>query len=195
MRLALFNNLTARNKLLIYLATAIVANAVIFYFILWPSVNQITTTRNDILNLKIDSENKITREKNINDLNGKIKKIEPQLEKINNTFVSQNRELEFITALEGLETKNNVKQNLNINLSNPEKGDVFSKVPVSIDVTGSFANLMNYLADIESLNYFINITSLSFKKVASDSEQNSRPADLSPAGKMTMSLSGYSYWK
>jgi Tfp pilus assembly protein PilO len=195
MRLAFFNNLTSRNKLLIYLATATIINAVIFYFILWPSVNQISTTRNDILNLKIDSENKITREKNINDLNGKIKKIEPELEKINNTFVSQNRELEFITALEGLEPKNNVKQTLNINLNNPEKGDVFSKVPVNIDVTGSFVNLMNYLADIESLNYFINITSLSFKRAAPDSDSTSRPADLSTAGKTTMSLSGYSYWK
>ena len=195
MHFSSLSNLTPKNKLIAYLAVALIINVGIIWLVLRPSLNQIVTVRNDILNLKIDSENKITREKNIYDLNEKIKKIEPQLEKINSAFVSQNRELEFITAIENLETKNNVKQSLNINLSNPEKGEIFSKVPVAIEVTGSFSNLMNYLADIESLNYFINITGLSLKKTTADSDLSSRPGELASSAKITMSLSGYSYWK
>ncbi|MCX6796154.1 MAG: hypothetical protein NTW06_01505, partial [Candidatus Falkowbacteria bacterium] len=68
-----------KNKILIATVAALVVNATIFYFIILTSLNQIASAHNDILNLKIDSENKITREKNINDLNQKIKKIEPQL--------------------------------------------------------------------------------------------------------------------
>jgi Tfp pilus assembly protein PilO len=68
-------------------------------------------------------------------------------------------------------------------------------VPVNIEVTGSFSSLMNYLADIESLNYFMNITSLSFKKASAASDSTARSDDIIQSEKITMSLSGYSYWR
>ncbi|MCX6796155.1 MAG: type 4a pilus biogenesis protein PilO [Candidatus Falkowbacteria bacterium] len=101
--------------------------------------------------------------------------------------------------MEGLESKNNVQQNLNIDLNKPEKSEVFSKVPVSIAVTGTFSNLMNYLANLESLSYFISIASLSFGN-ANSGGTISRPGEIdrneiNRNTDMTMSLNGYSYWR
>jgi len=196
MNIGYLKKLSSKNKLFISVGMLLVLDIIFVYLLILPAIDNIKNSRNDIINLKIDLENKTIREKNLNTLNEKISKIEPQLEKINQIFISKNREIEFITTLESLESKYNVIQKLNIDLNNPEKGEEFNKIPISIDASGNFKNLMDYLANIESLSYYINIQNISLSKNSLDNS-SSKTALLGQASQnqMELKISGYTYWK
>lgn len=196
MNIAYLKNISPKNKLFISVGLLLLLNIIFVYLLILPAITNIKKSRNDIINLKIDLENKIIREKNLNTLNEKISTVEPQLEKINQIFISKNREIEFITALESLEGKYNVEQKLNINLNSPEKLENFSKVPININTSGSFRNLIDYLANIESLNYYINIENISLAK-NSDNNPSAKAALLGQnlQDQMELQISGYTYWK
>jgi len=196
MNIGYLKKINSKNKLFISIGLLITLDMVCVYFFMLPTIDNIKNSRNDTINLKIDLENKIIREKNINTLNEKISKIEPQLEKINQIFISKNREIEFITTLEELEGKYNVQQKINIDLNNPEKGDGFNKIPISINVSGSFEDLIDYLANIESLNYYINIENLSLSKNSVDnSSVKAALLGQDLRNQMGLEISGYTYWK
>ncbi|HOZ56408.1 MAG TPA: type 4a pilus biogenesis protein PilO [bacterium] len=196
MNINYLKKINPKNKLFISVGLLLTANLAMIYFLTIPATDSIKDSRNDIINLKIDLENKIIREKNISTLNEKINKIEPQLQKINQIFISKNREIEFITALEGLENKHNIKQKLNINLNSPNQDNDLGKIPLNINASGNFQNLMDYLAGIESLNYYINIENISLtKNNAGDyNSRTSTPGQVA-SNQMDLSISGYAYWK
>lgn len=187
-----FKKIGLKNKLITYALIFCIINGLLIYFFVFATIDRIKILRNDILNIKIELENKMTREKNLNDLNQKIKKIEPQLEKINQIFISQNREIEFITTLEGLEKEYNIDQKLNIDFNGMQKGESFSKVPISIDTSGSFSNLMNYLTGLESFPYYLNIENISFQKTGTANTAQTTDSKNAP---ISMKITGYTYWK
>mgnify|MGYP000893397972 CR=1 FL=1 len=89
-----------------------------------------------------------------------------------------------------------IKQKLNIDLNNPEKGGEFNKIPISIDASGNFKNLMDYLANIESLSYYINIQNISLSKNSLDNLSNkSVLLGQASQNQMELKISGYTYWK
>jgi Tfp pilus assembly protein PilO len=197
MRFPTLSNFNLKNKSLVLVAIFTLINIGIIYFLIMPSIDNIKNLRNDTINLKIDSENKIAQETKTNDLNNKLKKIEPQLEKINQIFISQNREIEFITTLESLESKYNITQTLNLGLDDAEQGDGFKIVPFSIDANGNFKDIMNYLTGVESLNYYINIENISLSNNSTDiSSPEKIPGQESDAdSKVNIKISGFAYWK
>lgn len=180
--------LNLKNKLISLSIFFLILNFGLFYFLILPTISRIKSQRDEILNLKIDLENKVTRERNMSDLNQKIKKIEPQLEKLNQIFVNQNREIEFITSLEELEKKYSVSQRLNLEINNMQKNEGFNKVPINIVASGNFTNIINYLVGIESLNYYIDINGITIGKEDGASQDQQNP-------KVNMKISGYTYWK
>lgn len=198
MKLSFWSKLSLKNKNIAIVTIVVAINAAVIYFFIIPTINGVKNLRNDILNIEIDSANKITQEKNISDLNNKIKKIQPQLDKVNSIFISQNREIEFINALENLAGKYGVVQKLNIDFNNPAKGDTFSAVPVAIDTEGNFSNLINYLSALEAMPYYINIDSVSFtaNNESQNNDNNGRPFASSGAGPtIDLNINGHSYWK
>jgi len=198
MKLLFWNKLNLKNKNIAIAIAVVVSNAMIIYFLILPTVEKIKALRNEILNIEIDSANKITQEKNIHDLNNKIKKIQPQLDKINSIFINQNREIEFINALEELADKSAVNQKLSIDFNNPAKGDVFNTVPVSINTDGNFNNLVSYLSAIEAMSYYINIDSIAFSASTNsnaNTNSNGRPFEGKSGSMVNLGISGHSYWK
>jgi Tfp pilus assembly protein PilO len=197
MKLPFWSKLNLKNKNIAIAIVVIIANAAVIYFLILPTIDKIKSLRNEILNIEIDSANKITQERNIHDLNNKIKKIQPQLDKINSIFINQNREIEFISALEELADKYTVNQKLNIDFNNPAKGDIFNTVPVSINANGNFNNLVSYLSAIEAMSYYINIDNVSFtaNTNTANTNNNGRPFENKNVSTVDLSFSGHSYWK
>ena len=61
-------------------------------------------------------------------------------------------ELKLITALENIAAKNKVSQK--INGSNIDKVNA-PTINISLSISGKYSNVLNYLADIENMRYFI----------------------------------------
>jgi Tfp pilus assembly protein PilO len=197
MKLAFWDKLNQKNKNIALAMVVLVLNAALIYFLILPTIEKIKNLRNEILNIEIDSANKITQERNIKDLNNKIKKIQPQLDKINSIFINQNREIEFINALEDTASKHDVSQKLNIDFNNPAKGEAFNTVPVGINANGNYDNLISYLSSIEAMSFYINIDNISFEASANNANANNtnRPFENKGGAAVDLNLTGHSYWK
>jgi len=153
-----------KNTLLINLVLLVVFIVFAIYFLLFPTIENIKQLRISIANTKIENNRAIEKGKNTNNQADKLKIISNQTEKLDTIFVKRNRELEFITHIEGVASKNNVEQNFKLQ-NVPKYGqDTFITIPITINITGSFANVMNYLLDIETMSYHLNINNIQMKK-------------------------------
>ncbi len=198
MNLINFKKINIKRKITFTIVIFLLVNALIVYLIIIPTINDIKQLRVNIITQKTDLEKKIAREKNINILSEKLDKIEPQMKKFEQIFINQNRELEFITTLEGVALSNKVLQKINLNLNAAKTEQTYRKIPLELKIQGNFNNLLQYLTNLENLNYYINITSLEITRGIS-SASTLLPIDTSGAkqiiGNINMAISADTYWQ
>ncbi len=156
-----------KNQLLINLALFIVFIVLINNFLLLPTIKDIKKLRVDIANAKIETNKALEKDRNIDNQVDKLKTIESQIEKLDKVFISRGRELEFITTLEGIAYKNNIEQTMNLKDVPDLNTDNFASISVLIKAKGNFNDVMNYLKNLESMAYCVNINDLSINKTSS----------------------------
>lgn len=202
-------NYSVKQKITNTISLFVVFFGSMLYLAIMPSISAINDFDKKIINEKIDREKKYQIENNAISLNKKISEIEPSIKTLEEVFINKNRELEFITVLEGVANKNNVEQK--INLISPPGEDKSARgakktsdsdkissgnsqaVPVTIMLIGNYKNILNYLSELQSLKYYINIDGLDF---VSDGADGSLPDDNSNRNRiMTLNISAKTYWK
>ncbi len=161
----------------------------IVYFIIIPTLNNIKEANTDIIKRKTDLERRYNESKELKRTAQKINRIDPQIELLNKAFINKNRELEFITTLESIANNNSVVQTINLGSFQGEIS-TYTKIPLELILTGKLNNIMNYLIDLETLYYYININLL-------DLSNNSRviSQDLNGQNVITMTIKADTYWQ
>jgi Tfp pilus assembly protein PilO len=185
-----FNKIKKINYLnRLYLLTGIFLSILLalIYLIIIPTISEIKDTKKEVINQKNELEKKLNREKNLSTLNEDLKKIEPEVDFLNQIFIEKNKELEFITTLEGIAAKNDINQTLSLNTDKSAKFGQYTKTPIGITADGKYNNLIDYLKNIEAMKYYINISSLDMVL------ENQDPS--SPYKKGRLQISADTYWK
>jgi Tfp pilus assembly protein PilO len=175
------------NRLYLLLGIFLAIMLALIYLIIVPTISEIKETKKEVINQKNELEKKLNREKNLVTLNEDLKKIEPEVDSLNQIFIEKNMELEFITTLEGIAGKNNINQTLNLNTDKSIKFGQYTKTPIEISVQGKYNNLLDYLKNIETLKYYINISSLDLIL------ENQDAASLYKTGRLQINAD--TYWK
>lgn len=177
-----------RKILIINLTLFLIVGAIVIFAII-PSIKNIKEMRKEIEGQKIDLEEKYQRGQSLKKLSENLKKIEPQLEKLNLVFISKNRELEFITTLEDIASREKIEQKINL-ASGQSGGDgAYQKMPLQLFTQGTFKNQMNYLLALETLNYYINIKNLELS--AAPLPPGAAKQDVN----ISMMITADTYWK
>ncbi|MBI4812031.1 type 4a pilus biogenesis protein PilO [Candidatus Falkowbacteria bacterium] len=187
-----FKNLALKRKIIVNAILFLLVVGALTYFIVMPTIKDIKKMRQEIEAQKIDLEKKYLKGQNLKKLSGDLKKIEPEIERLDRVFINQNRALEFITTLEEKATRNNISQKINLaNPQNMKENQLYKKMPLQISTEGEFLNQLNYLINLETLDYYINIKSLEL------SAAQSRPAgsEGNAGGNMSVLISADTYWK
>lgn len=169
-------NLEKRTLLIIGLF-ALLTIAVISGVII-PTVRSIQKAVDDTQELRNYLEQRYERIANLRTSIKKINQIRAQVAAYPDHLFTRGQELDLITTLERLAAKNNVTQK--INSSNLGKL-TDNRITLSINITGSYPQTMRYLADIEALPYFLNVTKLQLTSAATRFNQagpNNQPASL-----------------
>ncbi|MCK4540165.1 type 4a pilus biogenesis protein PilO [Candidatus Parcubacteria bacterium] len=184
-------NLDIKKKITIRALVSLILFFSIIYFFTFPLLKKIKIQKEDIIAKKIELENKISQDKNITNLNEQIKKIEPGLLGLDKIFISINRELDFITLLESVAGNNNIEQKLNITPNQVKKdNDTYQAQPLVINANGKFKNIIQYIADLEALTYYITINSISINKIDNIGKNDENQNDS-----VKLTINGLTYWK
>lgn len=179
------NKTDFKRKSLILIIVYLVLTTVVFYFLVNPAIEDVKSLRLEILSKKIDIEKNINKEINKSELGAKLRKIEADIEKFNKIFINKDRDLEFITTLEGIADENNISQYISINTSTYNNENAYNIIPITLNATGNFENSMEYLKKLETSMYYIKITSLSLEKLEAADSQS----------KVKLNIGADTYWK
>lgn len=104
-----------------------------------------------------------------------VKEIGQTIESYDQYFFTQGQELKLITDLENIAAKHKMSQKIAAsNLDNYAD----NRVDLAINLTGSYANLLKYLADLEAYQNIIAIQKIEFQPIESSASNSSELATL-----------------
>ena len=167
-----FRKLNSRNKLLLTFGIFIVLIVLFSFFLILPSLNDLNGMQDSIETKRKEIELSYSKGNDAKQVFKKIKEIDQQIEKLNSIYITDGRQLEIITKFEDFSSKHNVTETIGINPNSDKKPSKFKKIDLTINTIGSFNNLMDYLADIESLNYYVNIYNVDISPNSSDNSSS-----------------------
>lgn len=179
-----------KNKIILSLAGFILAILTLIYFVVVPTARDIKIMGREIEEQKIDLERKYLKGQSLKQLTENLKKIEPELSRLDQIFINENRGLEFITTLENEAGKSGVSQK--INLSSPEAAEnkEFQKNKLQLFAGGNFIRQLGYLLSLESLAYYINVKMIEITPSPAGSEPETNESDG-----VNMFIDADTYWK
>ena len=188
--------INAQQKIIIYMLSVFISTGLIIYIIIFPAIKHIENDRINIITQKLEIEKKYNDSKSLKRMKEKINKIEPQIKILSGVFIDQNRELEFITTLEGIASDNSVSQEINLSDIKDTSSQTYRNVPLELAVTGNFKNIINYLIELETLPYYINIKTINLSsasnvKLLKSPGQTENPDNLV---NISMNISADTYW-
>lgn len=129
----------------------------IVFLIILPTVNHIGELDKDTYEMRLDLEKKYEHNRNLRTVLKELEKAMEATSNYNNFIFKSGQELQLITQLENMANKNNVIYRVNnSNLDNITN----QRLTLSLNISGTYNNTLNYLADLENFHYFININRL-----------------------------------
>jgi len=180
-----------KNKITVSLIGFFLVILSLIYFIVIPTIKEIRVMGDAIEVQREDLEKKYIKGQSLKRLTENLNKIEPKLELLNQIFINKNRELEFITSLENKAGKNQINQKINLSAPQKAENQNFQKTDLQISTKGVFNKQLQYLMDLESLGYYINVKLLEL----SLADDNGKAASSTPEKtNLNMYLGADTYW-
>lgn len=187
MFLNLLKNLNLKKKFSACAAVSFLCIGCIIYFVIMPTIKDVKKIGEEIILIQNAANAKYNKIIGLKKMTADINKIEPEIATLQQIFIDKNNQLGFIQELEAIAKKNNVNQSINM-------GAVADKASLSLSASGEINNLYNYLLDLESLDYCINIKSISLS-AGSASPRSIGSIDPQKIGNLSLSISAETYWR
>jgi len=146
-------------KLIIFILTAITLIFLLYFMIAKPAFLEMLDLAKKIEKQKTELEALYQGGKTLSQIKGELKEIEEKNTMLDDIFLSENKELEFITILEKLSNENNIKQEISLKTKIPFENN-YQIIPIRLSLQSSFNNLLTYFQTLENLNFYLNINSL-----------------------------------
>ena len=192
----MFNNLIKLNlkkKIFISMVIFILIIGGLIYFVVMPTINDIKKMGEEIEAQRIDLEQKYIKGQSLRQLTENLKEIEPQLIMLDQIFIKQDYELEFITKLEDIAAQNNISQTISLDTAKINKEKSYQTLPLRLAARGNYKNMMNYLTNLEALDYYININSMDLSSASA--KQSATPEEQTTFSNISLVISANTYWK
>ncbi len=194
--------LNNRQKTMANIALRLVIIAALVFFAIMPAAANIKTIRNNIIAKKIELDKSNTQSQTYSKLAQTLEEISPKLELLDNVFINRNRELEFITTLEGIAQENHVTQTIKLGDPVKDGANTYTKVPLSLTLSGSDTDTFNYVVGLENLVYYININSINIqaksinpRTPAAPNQSTLNPGGTSASAAVDMYISADTFWQ
>jgi len=174
--------LQTKNKNLIQIFFAMIVIVIVFIFLTVPNFKEIKSLSQKIFDYRVYLEKLYKEGQLLKNTIGELKKIEPNLIKLSKVLIPQKDELNFITTLEDLAANNKIEQDLKINPFMESSAKDYKILPIELYFQATFPQFIKYLADLNKLDYYINIKQLLINK-------------SSDASKIKIALTADTYWE
>lgn len=164
-----------KKKIIIIIIIFFLLSFILEFFIILPTLNDIKKINNDIQKEKKDLEMKFQQGQFLKKVITDYKSVEPRRKELDALFIKKGDELGFITDLEKISQKYNLEPTFTkLNNKNDSESDV-SEMLLTIKLGGGFTQTLLFLSELETLQYYFNISKIS---LASVNKQNNVSSDI-----------------
>jgi Tfp pilus assembly protein PilO len=184
-----------KNKLIIWSVLFAVLMFLIVYLLILRNAGNINAVKEDIIKEQVAIEQKLYEDRNKAMTLSSLNRIEPLVDTLNVIFIDKSRAIEFFSILENAAKNNNIEQKIDMAEIKMDSKAYFTKTPITIKCEGGFDDLTNYLKDLERLNYYISVNSLSIGKSKTASRSLFDDEGNSQKQVMSMDIIAETYWK
>jgi len=129
-------------------------------FLIYPSVFGIISISKEIEVERAGLEERYQEGMSIKRVYADYENIKNELSLMNSAILKVGEELKFITSLENIARDNNLTQKLDMDADSVKQFEGYQIMRISLSLNGSYEDLMNYLIQIEKMEYYINIDSI-----------------------------------
>ncbi|MDD5031843.1 MAG: type 4a pilus biogenesis protein PilO [Patescibacteria group bacterium] len=164
---------------------------VIIYFVIFPSVRDIRNIKNEIQEQRLELERKYVKGQSLKKMTEKLKRAEEKIHVLDQVFIKEDAGLEFVTALEEAAGKDGVNQKINLLSLSPVENEFYKMVPLQVSSQGGASQQMNYLVDLETLDYYVNIKLLEL----SSGSRSAPTGDSGSAANVNLFITADTYWR
>lgn len=177
--------MSIKRRMILSVVMVILVNALIVYFIILPTIDDIRAISDAVYRERVDLEKKYQRGQLLNKTLENFEQVKEQRGKIGSAFIIEGDELSFITALEAIAEKNKLAQDIKLDSKKvAESKNLFQSQKINVSLTGKYGGLRQYLYELELLPYMINIFDVTWT-----TPEKIQPADAI----LTMNLDGKIY--
>ncbi|MFA5106922.1 MAG: type 4a pilus biogenesis protein PilO [Patescibacteria group bacterium] len=189
--------MTLRVNKTFYLAVAIIlviVGSIVFVFIPYQEKNEeILATLNEKrvdLTLLKEQVQKI----DTTDITSELTQAENQL---NSFLIDKTEILQFISTLEGIAEKHSLEITIDLDEFPDDNTSPVIEQPISIKVDGGYANIIGFVAELESQEYYLSFQQLNVTVTTSPVSNKTNSTTLPPPTGQTLQLTlgGNSYWR
>jgi len=144
----------------------------LIFFVIRPVLNEIKENSNEIVALKGNIANLEEKAENLKKFKNLYQEYEPDLDKIDNLFISSEVPVEFIAFFESLTMKYELENKISL-VSFKESEDKKETRPsliFRINSKGSFLNFSRFLEKMEASPYLLEVQDFSISKTSRENE-------------------------
>ncbi len=183
-------------KYIIIVITLSVLNFGLILFIILPKTEQISAAKKQIAEEKKELTHLLDKGQSVTQTIKNLRQIEKETDILNNIWLHRGNELSFIKNLEKAAEEHNLTQTIKFdNTLNNNDGKI-SEIPLEIDLEGTLINILNYINQLERLDYYININKFSLRSSSSSlAAPNSEEQNENQNIILKASIQATTYWK
>ena len=160
------NGLTGWQQTKYFWLLSVTVIILIAAFIIYPAMHDILSAGREIAKQKDQLQKQQLQEHALKEVLASYRQYEPKIKFLNRIVLPKNRELEFITSLEDVAARHNLRQKIDIGNYQTLPGNNFSRMPLQLQLEGNFIDELAYLQELERLPVYINIKNLNFTAVS-----------------------------
>lgn len=149
--------LTPRQKITITSTATGLVTLALLAFVTYPSLTEIKSLNTTIDAERIELEAQYLRGQNLKQTLKTYQEVKPNVGELDHIYLKHGQELAFITALENTADSTHVNQQLKLNAPSAQNPN---EQPIELTLTGELPNIINYLAGLEALDYYVNINTV-----------------------------------
>jgi len=174
-----------KKKIVIISSISIIILTLFVLFIIKPVILKLENSSGTILGKKAELESLTQKETVLPRQEKELENLKDKLPKILRAIPAQDEVINFIIDLEQIAHKNNITQSINIKeeTARSEKKEEGLKESVfKLTLAGSFPDIINYIINLENLEYYADINSLNIthQVVAPETVSEVGPTKLEP---------------
>jgi len=151
--------MSSKKRIIITIIGTVILIILLICLINVPTIGSILKIKQMIYLERTDLEKKYLRSQVLKKILRDFEQVKPEKEKFDNIFIPKDKELEFVTSIEEIATRHNLKQEVSINNA-VNKDDIYAIVPLTLKLKGDFSDILKYLNDLDKITYYYNILSI-----------------------------------